>query len=241
MPEFKAKPLFPGDPGPNNSLSEIQDYKIRAELFLDQIPNGLIPEGTLNLLHVSTEGLGGSSGMGIRAFIEYANQTIDAAGFDAVTGLFNRKSLDRILESNVAEARRGIAPLALIVVDIDNFKQINDSAGHVVGDENLQKISEVLKAMTRETDVVARYGGDELAIIMPDAFQDDEGQLLKRVETIRKAIEVVAFNKGSKIGTASIGVAVWQEGMDATKFIEKADQAAFKSKNSGKNKVTYLE
>lgn len=237
----KHPQLFPGDPGPDFKLPESEDYGLRANLFLDQIPGGMIPQETILLLRQSLNQLGGPNGMSLRAFVDYSNQTIEAAGFDAVTGLPNRRVFEVMLEKNVAEARRGVVPLALALFDIDNFKKVNNRYGHLGGDKKLQEIAAVITQNTRGSDIVARIGGDELAVIMPDAFQNEEGELLKRVNEIRKKIQDVSVSRLGRIGTVSIGIAVLGENMSSTDLYSKADRAAYKSKNKGRDRVTYLE
>jgi diguanylate cyclase (GGDEF)-like protein/PAS domain S-box-containing protein len=152
---------------------------------------------------------------------------------DALTGLMNRRALEDCLENERVRCLLSGAPLSLFMLDIDNFKNFNDSYGHVYGDEVLREVSVLMQQWTRRGDMVARYGGEEFLVILPGA---DATVALRVAERVREAIEGADW-KFLPI-TVSIGVAAWHEGiLTMTDFIHEADEALYAAKCSGKNQV----
>ncbi|MGE0548929.1 MAG: diguanylate cyclase [Kofleriaceae bacterium] len=163
---------------------------------------------------------------------------VSSALRDPLTKLFNKRYfLDR-LASEVKFARRHETALSLLLLDIDHFKTVNDSYGHLAGDAVLTKLAEVLLRAVREEDVVARFGGEELAIILRAVPIDPAYQLSER---LRRLIEqTIVAHQGREIRTTvSIGVAVvpGSERDTAEMLIEAADQALYRAKNAGRNRV----
>ncbi len=154
---------------------------------------------------------------------------------DFLTGLFNRRYLEEILRWEIEFSKRYGHPLSVILLDVDNFKCINDKYGHQTGDLVLKKLAELLKKNLRKSDIVARYGGEEFIIILPDT--DIKGAV-KVAEKLRKAIEKLSIN-GIKI-TASFGVSQLKDDDDIQKLIKRADKALYIAKRSGKNTVKYI-
>ncbi|QNI03663.1 diguanylate cyclase [Halomonas sp. SH5A2] len=163
------------------------------------------------------------------------------AQIDALTGLWNRGYLnDRLaVEMSVLE-RKGL-PVAVAMVDIDHFKPINDTYGHPFGDAVIQRIAEVLGNMSRDSDIVCRYGGEEFAIILRDT--PSAGAMLV-AERMRKAVETLQLTSGQTPVplTVSIGIAgsdqVYDAGTDAGEYLLKAaDQALYRAKKAGRNRV----
>ncbi len=164
---------------------------------------------------------------------------------DGLTGLKTRKffegelktNLDLIFEKRKHERQEvfGFKTLSILFLDIDNFKKINDELGHDAGDEVLKLIAKTLERNIRKTDVAARFGGEEFAVIFLGAGIE---AAYAKAEKIRKAIEGIVFENFNNLKvTASIGVA---EAMDShiSKIIKVADMAMYEAKNSGKNKTT---
>lgn len=155
---------------------------------------------------------------------------------DPLTGLMNKAKLYEELHMWMNFSRRYKTPLSLILFDIDNFKHINDKYGHVAGDEIMVKIINIISAMIRETDALARWGGDEFTIIMPHTGRV---QALEITERLRKAIADANFMTDYHV-TCSFGVASLNSRLEQIdQFICAADQALYKAKNSGKNVVMY--
>jgi len=151
---------------------------------------------------------------------------------DSLTQLFNRKKFDESLEREIKIAFRYGNPLSLIMFDIDNFKNINDTHGHHIGDEILSALAAFVKDQVRETDIVARWGGEEFMIILPQTELPDAFNLS---EKLRKSIEVKTFPDVFNI-TASFGVTLLKEGDTKDMILKRVDIAMYQSKKEGKNK-----
>ena len=149
--------------------------------------------------------------------------------FDALTGLMRKKYFDLKLQYILKEK----TPFALVVVDIDDFKAINDIHGHIVGDTVLKQFAALLKKSLREDDLIARWGGEEFLFAINI---DDIEKALQRVESVRKRIEEYTFDTVGHL-TASFGVAWREEGDDLDMLLQRADKALYKAKNNGKNRV----
>lgn len=157
------------------------------------------------------------------------------ANHDALTGLANRRLLEEIFQSLEAIARRKGAPMAVLFLDLDGFKPINDEFGHNVGDTILRKVAERLLATVRESDVVARFGGDEFVILLPELPRQDD--VVSVAEKVLRAMQQPLRIQGHvrTIG-ASVGVASYpQDGKDFAALVRCADQAMYAAKSRGKS------
>ncbi|HTP64922.1 MAG TPA: GGDEF domain-containing protein [Geobacteraceae bacterium] len=160
---------------------------------------------------------------------------------DALTGLYNRRVLEEIL--SVEESRRNPAPLAVLLIDVDDFKAINDNFGHPAGDRVLTVLGRLLQENCRRENIVARYGGEEFAVLMTNAGLTATAAL-QTAERLRKVLGAQDFAfSGRKIKlTVSIGVAFSTGKMAVEeKMLEMADRALYRSKRSGKNRVSFNE
>jgi diguanylate cyclase (GGDEF)-like protein len=154
---------------------------------------------------------------------------------DGLTGLYHHKYFELRLKDELDRARRHRLPLTLAMLDIDFFKNVNDTWGHTTGDMVIEKVATILKEKTRLSDVVARYGGEEFAVILPQIPYSNALQLGER---FRKSIEEYDFN-GLKI-TISIGIGYYAGAdldVNYKKLIELADSALYAAKNNGRNRV----
>lgn len=157
----------------------------------------------------------------------------EAATKDRLTHLYTRNVFDVALEKQCTQAREHGVPVSLVMLDIDDFKHINDTFGHVCGDHVLTEIGDSIVACIRDTDIPARYGGEELAIIMPRTIIEDALIIAERLRSI------IASNKmgGVKV-TTSVGVAVTNKNQETSELlIKSADRALYLAKSSGKNAV----
>ncbi len=154
---------------------------------------------------------------------------------DTLTGLNNRRFFDDKLNEEINRAIRYKRPLSLIMVDIDHFKKFNDNYGHQKGDEVLAVVSDILKKSIRSMDYICRYGGEEIAIILPET----EITAAERVaETCREKVEKLSVKKAAVSVTVSLGVSSVTDMVKTyEKIISSADQALYKAKESGRNKV----
>ncbi len=154
---------------------------------------------------------------------------------DALTGLYLRGVFDFMLEQMVREHRRYNKSLSLVMLDIDNFKRVNDEHGHQAGDEVLREIGKVLLEIIRDADFPARYGGEEIVIIFPETAIEPAAVMAER---LRAKVQRYFTNGGPSI-TVSIGVSCISEPDVTTgsELIRQADKALYKVKRSGKNRV----
>ncbi|HTS72279.1 MAG TPA: GGDEF domain-containing protein [Gaiellaceae bacterium] len=167
-------------------------------------------------------------------------RVVSQAATDSLTGLANRWSFDEELALEWRRAERVGDSLALILADLDDFKSVNDSYGHPVGDRVLRRIAEILAMNIRQVDLAARYGGEEFAVIVPEADLEGAVQLAERLRTALEAHEV-ELPDGKRVAvTASFGVAVKGDLLQGEDLIAAADEALYESKRAGKNRVSPL-
>ena len=159
---------------------------------------------------------------------------------DPLTGLANRRAFDDEMARRIAEFQRHGRSVSLMMVDVDHFKNVNDSHGHQVGDDVLRDLAKILRQTARETDTVARYGGEEFAAILPGT---SDREAAEGAERFRCAIESHCFRSGKKelSVTASFGVAGLQKQDDATAIIARSDEALYAAKESGRNSVFWSD
>ncbi len=152
---------------------------------------------------------------------------------DELTSLLNRGKFDEILEDKITSERRQQAGLTLLFCDIDSFKMINDTHGHDIGDRILQLFAQRLRTIIRDTDVVARWGGEEFIILLFDTHADVAEEMANK---IRSEIEQYAFPPVGKV-TVSIGVAHYQDKDDRHSILKRADKALYSAKEKGRNRM----
>lgn len=155
---------------------------------------------------------------------------------DQLTGALNRRGLDEALDREMQRAERQKAPVSLALLDIDNFKQLNDTLGHQAGDQALVHLTKVIKEAMRPTDAVARYGGEEFLIIMPDTGLEEAMATITRLQ---RELTKKFFLHGNNrlLITFSAGVALRAEEEDPEELIARADKAMYHAKKTGKNRV----
>lgn len=152
---------------------------------------------------------------------------------DPLTGLCNRRYIDNRLDAEIVRHVRYNHQLSVILIDLDNFKKVNDVFGHQAGDVVLVKFAEILTKCIRDSDVAGRWGGEEFLIISPE---NDEKGASVQAENIRKELSFVSFALSGR-QTASFGIAVLQPGEDSEDLIRRADAAMYKAKENGRNRV----
>jgi diguanylate cyclase len=152
---------------------------------------------------------------------------------DSLTGAGNRRLLDERLSETIRRFERIETPMSLLLLDLDRFKEINDSAGHPVGDALLVRVTEVVRARIRSTDMLFRYGGDEFIVF---ADGSDLATAASLAEDIRALVEADLSISGWQL-SISLGVAEYSRGEDQAAWIARADRALFESKRQGRNRV----
>ncbi|MGI8512532.1 MAG: sensor domain-containing diguanylate cyclase [Solirubrobacteraceae bacterium] len=156
-----------------------------------------------------------------------------AARTDSLTGVLNHGAMQVRLAEEIARARRDAAPLACLLLDLDDFKALNDRAGHLVGDQVLQCVAGALAEEFRVYDQIARYGGDEFAVILTGLDADEARTVAERV---RLTVRAAGGTAGASLGT-SIGIAQWREPQTSGELLERADRALLLAKRMGKHRV----
>ncbi|MGH2710192.1 MAG: diguanylate cyclase, partial [Actinomycetota bacterium] len=161
------------------------------------------------------------------------DQLRDMAATDGLTGVANRRTFEAALEVELDRAARSGSALSLVMVDLDEFKKLNDTHGHQAGDDVLKRVAEALKKQSRGFDTPARYGGEEFAVIMPGC---DLADAERSAERFRAAIAQV--DAAARV-TASAGVATFpSHATDAKTLVQMADAALYESKGAGRNRTT---
>ena len=158
------------------------------------------------------------------------------AGTDAVTGCMNHRAMRRRLDEEIGRAMRTGGPLSCLLIDLDDFKQVNDRHGHPAGDAMLRDVVHALVGEFRAFDRVARYGGDEFVVILPNA---ELGSAAAAATRALERLQALVPHEGAVGGvSASIGVAQWQSPMSTDELLEACDAALLRSKRQGKGRVT---
>lgn len=173
-----------------------------------------------------------------QAKLEEANVKLEAlATLDGLTGLKNRRTFQERLADEVHRAQRYQIALSLLILDVDHFKQFNDTFGHPAGDEVLKSVAKLLRLAVRDTDFVARYGGEEFVVLMP---YTDKDAAMKLAERLRGAIATAPWPK--RAVTASFGVAsLAGDCATETELLSQADKALYHSKRAGRNRVSHAQ
>ena len=154
---------------------------------------------------------------------------------DPLTGVGTRRVLEKVLAAEYARAARYNRPFSIAIVDIDNFKQINDQTGHAAGDKALKNLAKIMTDTSRSADIVTRYGGDEFVLLMPETEMHNAARILERIRRQAKTISIPKFRNV----TISCGLAQWNGSPDDTplSILKRADAALYQAKNEGRNKV----
>jgi diguanylate cyclase len=179
----------------------------------------------------------------INALQELLESALEEALSDPLTGLINRKGLSNAIENLLLSVESLNSTPSLLMLDIDNFKKINDTYGHPLGDRVIKMVGDILKKQIKGKDTAARYGGEEFCIMLPETELTDA---VKVAENIRQTIEKTRINRASDNQeicriTISIGVACYQPDQSITDWFERADSALYRSKNEGRNRVNCFE
>ncbi len=156
---------------------------------------------------------------------------------DTLTGIANRKNFDNSLRDAVTTTMESGAPLSLLMIDIDHFKEFNDNFGHRTGDGVLKAVARVLVSSTKGADTVARYGGEEFAVILPETSPENAAKLADKLRQNVSNQHIINKKTGKDFGklTVSIGLTAYQLGENILEFVDRADNALYMAKQGGRN------
>jgi diguanylate cyclase (GGDEF)-like protein len=168
---------------------------------------------------------------------QHASDLEKLAAVDFLTNLYNRRHFEKLARAELARCQRYMRPLSLLMVDIDHFKTINDRLGHAAGDRVLQNVAAICRAEKRDSDVVARVGGEEFAVLLPETVEAAAVQLAERLrQQVRNHPLTIADEKVNV--TVSVGVAGAAAGTSGIEaLIRRADEALYEAKRSGRDRV----
>ena len=170
-------------------------------------------------------------------YLHTQNQSL----IDPLTGIYNHRHFERLLEVEISRAHRHSRTLALIMIDVDHFKRVNDTLGHPIGDRVLCGICEILQAGLRSTDFLARYGGEEFAVILQETDREAARRVAEKL--CREVAEKASFadGRGGRVSaTVSLGVAFFPlDAGNGGDLVRRADQALYRAKSSGRNRVSF--
>ncbi len=204
------------------------DAEERARMELAKLNAGLerLVEERTRELRLAKERLAS-----INAELEEALQQVEVlAVTDSLTGLYNRRYFDEQLDREIIRAVRYDRPLGLVMFDLDHFKRVNDRYGHQIGDQVLKRFAEILNGATRSMDIVARIGGEEFALVLPETGIEEVAEIAER---IRKVQEKDGLHTTVSAGLASVPL----HATSARALMLVADNALYKAKRSGRNQV----
>jgi len=170
----------------------------------------------------------------IRTIVSLQNQLLEQVTIDPLTGIFNRRKMDICLQDSINNYKQKKLHASILILDIDNFKSINDNYGHDIGDIVISSFASSIKSVIRENDYVFRMGGDEFLVLLLNSNIDDSFNV---AENIRKRISGVYLEKYPQTYTTSIGCSQLKYEYSAEQWIKTADQALYMAKSEGKNQV----
>ncbi len=219
----------------------------RGETWLGEVQN-LRKDGTSFWINCTITPLTDKASRRTGYLAIYSNITrekeIEAASYvDELTQIYNRKKFNSSLKTFFETKKAPTGPTALVMIDIDHFKAINDLYGHVIGDEMLIKLSRFINEQTRKSDLFCRWGGEEFVLFLPDITYHDVHKLCEKLrqniasmpcETLQKYIGII------KHMTCSFGVTMLREDDTLISFTQRADKALYMAKENGRNRVEFL-
>ena len=165
-------------------------------------------------------------------------ETYELATTDSLTGVYNRRTFKELAEPQLSRSRRAQLPVSLLMLDLDHFKRINDTYGHLGGDDVLKAIAFLVRNLLRKEDLLARYGGEEFVVLLPGASETAAYSLAQR---IREEVAAQPFDANGHLVRVTVSMGIASEGGDTLPSLEamlgRADEALYKAKNEGRNQV----
>lgn len=184
-----------------------------------------------------------NTGQFLSEMIRWGNDARKRAITDEFTGVYNRRFLEESMGPLFAEAVRKKTPISLVMIDLDHFREINDTYGHDMGDSLILELVTVCKRNLREHDIIARYGGDEFSIIFPGTGREEAMSLAEKMRSDAAGLDILEKKEGAiNRVTLSMGVAAYPDGADSlSKLKSKADEALYRAKEEGRDRVVFAD
>jgi len=208
----------------------LMDGKYFAKLYI-------LPERKMRFYHseiiniiVKTLGISLTNHMNIKSLK-------NAAAFDPMTNCYNRREFERLIEHNIASAKRYNRDMSVIMMDLDHFKKVNDKYGHLAGDMVLKKVAEAVHSKIRKGDYLTRYGGEEFVLVLPDTKRPRAMELAERLKQVIQNLEVKTDAGAIVRITSSFGVASLRDNNERDSLLEEADAMLYQAKAGGRNRV----
>ena len=179
----------------------------------------------------------------IEALQEELIQAREEATIDALTGLNNRRGLDKTLQESLRISNEQKKPLCILMMDIDHFKSINDNHGHLIGDKVLKGVADLLSSQIRGNDYVARYGGEEFMVILKETPITSAFVVAEKIRVAIERLKLKEIKTGKELDpiTTSVGVACYRHGENMEDFINRCDQTLYRAKKLGRNRSLIAE
>ncbi|GAB4563589.1 MAG: GGDEF domain-containing protein [Haliangiales bacterium] len=217
----------------------IEDLGSTNGSYVDDMPVSRAPLSDANFLKIGAAIFKFLTGAGVEA--SYYEEIYRMTIIDGLTGVHNKRYFLEFLEREIARCARHQRPLSLLMFDIDHFKSINDTHGHLTGDYVLKEMSRRLRERIRKEELMARYGGEEFAVVLPET---DHVGSMNFAEQIRQLVnsEPFEYEGDSFQVTISVGVhTLYGQSMDPSAFIKQADENLYAAKRSGRNRVVGMD
>lgn len=221
-------------------LHRVGEWVGRGQVSVEALIQGMPLAGTDFLSRERWSIVSGQLALGLQRVALY-RQVQELATHDGLTGLLVRRTFLERLHEEADRALQRSTPVVFLMVDLDHFKQVNDTYGHLVGDVVLMEVASLIQGSVREMDLVGRYGGEEFGVVLPEAGMDLGVQIAERIRRTIEAAPIRAYDEEIHM-TVSVGVALCPgQAKAAEELIEKADQAMYQAKGMGRNRTVSAE
>lgn len=218
--------------GPNRPITSSSEFMYQnITLFPLASLSGEVEQLCIVVYDVTDEAVSRQSATALNEKLELISRV------DGLTGLYNRRYWEEQFSLEYKRSKRNDAPASVMMLDIDHFKNINDTYGHPAGDQVIKSLAQIIKKSIRETDIAGRYGGEEFAIILPDTVASNARMVGERIRRLAEAYTVEHEGVEMKV-TVSVGITEFHSSFkDHMSWLEKADQALYKAKEAGRNRI----